>query len=136
MDVEAQESEQDRNKRLKRNPMSQAQRDSIALSRCEDLLDKQALGKKRLSNATLAAIRIRYDKLRPALSSVEQTVHNADDLLTQDQIDERFQQLIDANPGMLQRLLARQAKANPGLTDTDSVVTNVVTNEQDQDKVA
>lgn len=92
---------------------SQSHRDAEALVRCEELLDKQALGKKRLSNATLTAIKIRYDKLRPALSSVEQTVHQDGDELTKEQIMAKFQQLIDAYPDFLQELLALQAKRKP-----------------------
>lgn len=100
-------------------PMTREQRDSIALTKIEKHLDSQVDGKKRLSSATLAAIKIRYDKLRPALSSIEQTTHNADDLLTEDQILAKFQALIQAFPDVLPKLLALQAKGNPGITEVE-----------------
>lgn len=93
--------------------MSRDQRDSLALTNIEMMLDKQLAGSKRLSAGTLMALRIRYDKLRPALSSIDQTLHNADDLLSQDQIEAKMLELIQAHPDLLQRLLAMQAKANP-----------------------
>lgn len=68
--------------------MSNQQRDSIALSRIENYIDGQLdkalvcpeCGKehgavKDLTPAQVALIRARYDKLRPTLSAVDQTVH-------------------------------------------------------------
>lgn len=92
-------------------PMTQQQRDSLALSKIEELLDKQVNGKKRLSPSTLMALRIRYDKLRPALSSVEQTVHNADDQLSDEQLLAKFDALVQAHPALLERFIGLRARA-------------------------
>ena len=102
-------------------PMSREQRDNLALTNIEMLLDKQIAGKKKVSPARLMAARIRYDKLRPALSAIDQTVHNADDVLTEEQILLKFQNLIALYPDLLPRLNAIQGQlASPPQLSTDT----------------
>ena len=109
--------------RLKPAGQTQLERDRIAVGRIEQLLDAQmgnnvicpkcGIGHKikELSQATLIAMRIRYDKLRPALSAVEQTNIDPEQTLTEQQLMDRLIALIDAHPDLVQRALAAKARA-------------------------
>ena len=95
-------------------PMTQQQRDSISLTKIEQFLDNQ-IDDENPSIDKLQAIKIRYDKLRPSLSAVEQTNVNENDSLTEDQIIVKLQQVIAANPALVSKLLADHAKTAPGV---------------------
>jgi len=106
---------------------TQQERDRISLGRIESYMDAVIVGHfqcptcqekaqiKEISSGAVALIKARYDKLRPSLSAVEQTNVNPDDKLTEADILQRFQQLIDAYPDLLAKLLADRAKQDPGI---------------------
>ncbi len=91
-------------------------KDSIRASQLLNLLSNHAQSKRsKLDQTRIAAAKAALPFLRPALSSIEQTVHSADDLLTEDQLIDKFMTLAQAHPELLQRLLGMLAKANPGI---------------------
>jgi len=90
-------------------------KEKIRLSQVENRLADHGFGKVELSATQVTALRAIYDKLRPSLSAVEQTTINPDDKLTEEQIMAKFQQLIDAFPDLLTKLLADRAKDAPGI---------------------
>lgn len=114
--------------RLKTSGQTQLERDRIAVGVIESLLDAQMGHEvecptckkghviKELSQATLTAMRIRYDKLRPALSAVEQTNIDPEESLTEQQLMDRLLALIDAHPDLVQRALAARARQQTGVT--------------------
>ena len=130
--------------RLKPAGQTQLERDRIAVGRIEQLLDAQmgndvicpkcGIGHKikELSQATLIAMRIRYDKLRPALSAVEQTNIDPEQTLTEQQLMDRLVALIDAHPDLVQRALAAKARKDAGATmgATDDAPSIKVVNNQ------
>lgn len=96
-------------------PMTSQQRDSIALTKIEKYIDAQIddvllcpeCGKehgsaKELSAAAVALIRARYDKLRPTLSSVDQTTH--EEPKGEDQLVQELRALFHAKPELLREL--------------------------------
>lgn len=109
--------------RIKPAGSTQAERDLISLGRIESYMDclikdsfqcpscAKETPVKELNAGAVQLIRARYDKLRPSLSSVEQTVHNADDTLSEDAIMQKLAALVEAYPDLLQRILAAQARA-------------------------
>jgi hypothetical protein len=104
---------------LRRNP-NQLETDAIKASQLINVLNNHAIGKlETLSDSRIAAARAALPYLRPALSAIEQTVHNADDTLTEEQLIDKFQAVIADNPGLLQRLNAVQAKLKPGVISAD-----------------
>lgn len=84
---------------------------SMLMNRLRDHID----GKVELESTQLKAIELILQRTVASLSSVEQTVHNADDQLTEEQLMAKFQALFEAHPGLLQRLLAMQARSKPGI---------------------
>lgn len=103
-------------------PMTQQQRDGIALTKIENYIDAQIddvlqcpkcgqneSTKRELSAAAVALIRSRYDKLRPTLSSVDQTVR--EEPKTETELIQGLADSIMANPAMLRPLV----EANPGV---------------------
>ena len=106
---------------------SNAERDAAALGKLESYIDglldkhlkcpecKKDMEISELPNSVVTLLKARYDKLRPSLSAVEQTTLNPDDKLTEEQIMAKFQQLIDAFPDLLAKLLADRAKDAPGI---------------------
>ncbi len=115
--------------RIKPSGQSQRERDAISLGRIESLLDS-AVGSvvhcpscqkthkiKALENNVLNAIKIRYDKLRPSLSAVEQTTISEDEKLDDNQLLMKIAALIEAHPDIVQQALAHKArKSQPGAT--------------------
>ena len=92
--------------------MTSQQRDSIALTKIEKYIDsqiddvllcpecKQEHGSaKELSAAAVALIRARYDKLRPTLSAVDQTVH--EEPKTEAELIQELMAVLEAKPELL-----------------------------------
>ena len=78
-------------------------------------------GDIELQPTQLKAIELILQRTVASLSSVEQTVHNADDTLSEDQLLAKFSALFEAQPGLLQRILALQARgATQQLTSVPS----------------
>ena len=78
-------------------------------------LNKHISGEVELSQTQLKAIEMLLARTMPTLTAVEQTTINPDDKLTEEQIMSKFQQLIDAFPDLLTKLLAERAKSEPGI---------------------
>lgn len=101
---------------------TQAERDAKSLGMIESFLDKALEGKcvcvsckkefdiKDLHPNVLKAIQLRYDKLRPALSAVEQTTLNPEDKKTEEQIINDLRALIKGNADLV-RLLLEEGKS-------------------------
>ena len=93
-------------------------KDDIAATQLLKILKTHAVSKSgKLSSSRIAAARVALPFLIPTLSSVDSTLHTPDDELSEDQLIEKFQGLIAARPDLLQRLLALQAKAQPGISE-------------------
>jgi hypothetical protein len=120
--------------RIRKIKLDDDHKDSIRASQLLNILSNHATSKRgKLSASRIAAARVALPFLRPALQSIEQTVHSADDLMSQEDLDFKFQALIDANPDMLQRVLARRAQANPGVSSELSTDRSAVDAAQHED---
>lgn len=123
--------------RVDKRTLERVESDAQAAARLLLVLQKHAHSKRgKLSSTRIAAARAALPFLRPALQSIEQTVHNADDELTQDQIFAKFQALIEAHPDMLDRLIAMRAKANPGVAMAGAVQQSGDSHPNNSDSVA
>ena len=108
--------------RIKPPGKTQAERDRIALGRIEAYMDSVVNGEllcpscnkgmepKELSTSTVQLLRARYDKLRPSLSAIEQTVINESDRITEAQLFNNLATILQANPDMLPKLIALSQK--------------------------
>ena len=97
---------------------SQEERDRIALGVIEAYMDGVVSNEilcpscknttrswKELSPGSVMLLRARYDKLRPTLSTVEQTIHDSRDDLDEGQVLGYLQGLFTAKPDLLDRLI-------------------------------
>jgi len=86
-------------------PRNQAERDLYALTKIEQILDDIGISekKKEINPIRLKALEIRYNKLRPALSAIEQT--NVDATRSESEIMQQIKQLVEAKPELLNDLL-------------------------------
>lgn len=84
---------------------TQAERDVQALNRIEQFLDsvQQGKNKKQVDPMRLKAAEIRYNKLRPALSAVEQTTHES--ARSSEDIINDIKALLLAKPELLATIL-------------------------------
>ena len=95
-------------------------RDAIRATQILNVLEKHATSKKgKLAASRIAAARAALPFLRPTLQAVEQTNVNQDDMLTDDQVFNKLAALVQAHPDLLQRLIATQAQANPGIKQAE-----------------
>lgn len=86
-------------------PKTQQERDVYALTKIEQILDSIGITqkKKTIDPVRLKALEIRYNKLRPALSAVEQTNHEPS--RGQDEIINDIKALLASKPELLATLL-------------------------------
>jgi len=86
-------------------PRNQAERDIYALTKIEQILDDIGISEKRkeINPVRLKALEIRYNKLRPALSSVEQTNHEP--ARSHADIINDIKALVESKPDLLRTLL-------------------------------
>lgn len=124
----------------------EATKDAIRASQLLNVLINHSTSKTgKLSASRIAAARAALPFLRPTLQAVEQTNVSPDDALTEDQIFNKLAALVQAHPDLLQRLLAVQAQAQPGVAavelstyrgaiDAPQHENNAAENEQDQHK--
>ena len=91
-------------------PMSAIQRDNLALANIEKMLDDQASGKIKLTPERIKAIEIRYSRLRPTLSAVEQTTIDESAKLSEADLMAQLAALIEAHPDLVQQALAARAR--------------------------
>mgnify|MGYP001617580555 CR=1 FL=1 len=99
--------------RKRKVDVSDTWREKISTTMLMLRLKEHIDGKVQLESTQIKAIELILQRTVASLSSVEQTVHTADDILTDEQIAARFQGLIEAHPDLLQRLLAMQARVAP-----------------------
>lgn len=88
---------------------TEKERDGYALTRIEQLLDQACEGKVQVDGSRLKAMEIRYSRLRPSLSSIEQT--NKAPEKTEEEILAAITHTISQNPELLKPLL----DASPGV---------------------
>lgn len=114
-----------RGKRIKPPGKTQAERDRIALGRIESFMDTVASGQlvcpscnkefpaKEISPVVATLIRARYDKLRPSLSAVEQTITDDRDKQSEQEVMDKLRDLVKANAAAVRMLLAEpESKSN------------------------
>ena len=92
-------------------PMTRQQRDEIAVTKIENILDNHRDGKNRLSISRLRAIELRYHKLRPSLSAVEQTIINDADSQSEGDIVAKLVALFQAEPSLMGKIQAAVGNA-------------------------
>lgn len=80
------------------------EKDAYALARIEQLLDDACEGKSQVEGSRLKAMEIRYSRLRPTLSAVEQTNH--EEQPQPEEMMARLTHLFSQNPALLKPLLA------------------------------
>jgi hypothetical protein len=90
---------------VRSRPTSDAHKDAILRSKIENRLQNHFDGKKRLSPSQLKAGEILYARLRPVLSAVEQTVTDARDSLTEDQLLAQLCAIFAAKPELYKRVV-------------------------------
>jgi hypothetical protein len=105
-------------------PMTKQQRDEIALTKIEKMLDDQRDGVVELTPIQLKALEIRYHKLRPSLSAVEQTNLNPQDQITESQLISNLHSFLQANPDVLPQLIAMQQKPVESQSNPTPTVTH------------
>lgn len=77
---------------------TQQERDTLAALRIEQLLDDAREGKVQLAPDRLKAIELRYARLRPMLSAVEQTTVDERDKADPADLEAKLKALHDARP--------------------------------------
>lgn len=115
--------------RIKPAGATQQERDRLSLGVIESLIDgmcgnavicpscKKPHKISSLDTSVVTAMRMRYDKLRPTLSAVEQTTHNESEKLDENQLLAKLEALIAAHPDLVQRALAAAAKRKAGVAE-------------------
>lgn len=81
-----------------RRPRTAKDRDGYASARIEQLLDDAREGKIKLDAAQLKAMEIRYSRLRPMLSAVEQTIVDPREQQDPADLEAKLRALHDARP--------------------------------------
>jgi hypothetical protein len=87
-----------------RRPKTQRERDQYAITKIEELLDSVREGNESVDAARLRAIELRYSRLRPLLSSVEQTT--IEEMPAEVDLMSKFRALLDVDPSLRAQLLA------------------------------
>lgn len=77
---------------------TQQERDTVAALRIEQLLDQAREGKVQLAPDRLKAIELRYARLRPMLSAIEQTTVDPRDKQDPAELEAKLRALFDARP--------------------------------------
>jgi hypothetical protein len=108
--------------RIKPTGKTQAERDAISLGRIESFLDGIAAGHmqcptcqneyeiKQVDSAVIQALKIRYDKIRPTLSAVEQTNVEPEKALSESDLLAKMGELIAAYPDLAQQAIGEYAR--------------------------
>ena len=108
-----------------RKKLTPAQKDAIAIGNIESILDgianKEArcvecgnkFAIKELTKEQVSLLRMRYDKLRPNLSTIEQHMIDERDKLSQDQIVSTLRAIITQSPIVVDSLLQLIAEQQP-----------------------
>jgi len=87
-------------------PMTQHQRDSIALTKIEKFLDKQIDGElKDWTPTRLKALEIRYNKLRPHLSAADINAKAPQPMQSEEELVAKLGELLHKYPELGQKLL-------------------------------
>ena len=86
-------------------PTSDAHKDAILRAKIENRLSKHFEGKEKLSISQLRAADLLYARLRPTLSTVEQTLVDHRDKYTEAEILAELQGLFTAKPELLDKLI-------------------------------
>lgn len=104
-------------------PRTGKDRDSYAASRIEQMLDDHREGKIKLDSGQLKAIEIRYSRLRPMLSAIEQTVIDPRDKQEPADLEAKMRALFDSNPELFAFLQANAPQQTP-VEDPEKRVTH------------
>lgn len=93
-------------------PRTPKDRDGYAAARIEQLLDQAREGKLKLAPDQLKAIELRYSRLRPMLSAVEQTVTDQRDTADPAAVAARLAAMFDAKPELFEQVMSLRAAAS------------------------
>lgn len=88
---------------------TQQEKDTLAALRIEQLLDDAREGKIALDQSKLKAIEIRYSRLRPVLSAVEQTTVDPREQQDPAELESKLRALHDARPELFAFLQPKPA---------------------------
>lgn len=94
-------------------PRTVKDRDGYAASRIEQMLDDHREGKIKLDQTQLKAIEIRYARLRPVLSAVEQTITDPRDTQDPAELEAKLRALFDARPELFAFTQAKAPQQTP-----------------------
>jgi hypothetical protein len=90
---------------VRSRPTSDAHKDAILRAKIENKLSKHFDGKEKLSISQLRAADLLYARLRPTLSTVEQTLVDQRDKLSEAEVLAELQGLFTAKPELLDKLI-------------------------------
>jgi hypothetical protein len=106
-------------------PRSPAHTDAIECSKIEKLLSGHYSGDSKLSPTQLKAIELRYSRLRPTLSSIEQTFNDPRDKADPTELAARLAAMFHEKPELFEQVMRiKNASAAPQ-TSTQAEPTQV-----------
>lgn len=95
-----------------RRPQTDREKDAKALREIENLLESASKGEIALDASRLKAIELRYSRLRPTLSSVDQTIHDERDTADASALAARLAALFHEKPALFDQVMALRSAAN------------------------
>lgn len=109
--------------------LTHAAKDAMASGMIESIMDSLAgkastcfkcgkpFKRKKLSQQDIALLKLRYDKLRPSLSTIEQRLIDPGEKMTDGQIISQLHSLITSSPTVVVSLLGLLIKADRGAVE-------------------
>lgn len=86
--------------------------DAATLTLIENRLKAHVLGQEKMSPTQVMAARAVYDKLRPTLSAIEQTVNDERDMADPTQLAARLAALFHEKPALFEQVMALKNAAS------------------------
>lgn len=87
-------------------PRAKKHSDAIEASRIENILSDHYAGDLKLSPTQLKAIEIRYSRLRPVLSAIEQTITDERDKADPNELAQRLAAMFEQKPELFDQVIA------------------------------
>lgn len=100
---------------------TQQERDTLAALRIEQILDDAREGKVQLDASKLKAMELRYSRLRPMLSAVEQTINDPRDKQDPAELEAKLRALYDARPELFAFMQAKAPQQSSDVTTPPKV---------------
>jgi hypothetical protein len=99
-------------------PRSPAHSDAIECSKIEKLLSGHYSGHSKLSPTQLKAIELRYSRLRPTLSSIEQTFNDPRDKADPNELAARLAAMFHEKPELFEQVVRLKNASETQKTNT------------------